>query len=68
MDVSFKQEDILPVPPIVKTIEPIDRYNEDLPGEIIISEQGKLLKKYFTFEVFAIGVVGILLEGPPLYV
>lgn len=53
MDVSYNQEDILPVPPIVQTIEPIDRNNEHVPGEIIISEQGELLKKYFTFEGFS---------------
>lgn len=40
-------------PPIKRVIKSIDQTNVNIPGEIVVSEQGQLLKKYFEFEGFS---------------
>lgn len=39
-------------PPISIVTEPVDESNQNIPGEIVVDRDGKLLKKYFVYDGF----------------
>lgn len=57
-NVEFNTDQLILPAPIVQRIEAIDQINVNIPGEIVISQQGELLKKYLELE----GFTGDLLE------
>ena len=57
--IEFSIDKAVIPPPIISVTKAIDNINVNIPGEIVISEQGKLLKKYFEFE----GFTGDLLDA-----
>ena len=46
---TFLPHDILAVPPVTKRIEALELVDPDIPGEIVVDAQGRLLKKYFAY-------------------
>lgn len=51
-NIAFDQDQIVYPPPIRQVIRAIDPNNVNIPGEIVVSPQGKLLKKYLEFNKF----------------
>jgi len=63
-NIELDEKRFIVPPPIVETLEPVETTNDIIPGEIVVDEGGRLLKKFFEYS----GFVGDSIEAYDVWI